>query len=109
MREMKKLVKIATSLTLMGGIFVGANGVSANTDVVQKSSPDIMIKFDDVTTDHWAYDEITNLVYHRIMYGYGNGKFGTEDHITREQAAADIVPRTSCKKKCDYWKSIWRY
>ena len=54
----------------------------------QKSSPDIMIKFDDVTTDHWAYDEITNLVYHRIMYGYGNGKFGTEDHITREQAAA---------------------
>ena len=84
----EKLVKIATSLTLMGGIFVGANGVSANTDVVQKSSPDIMIKFDDVTTDHWAYDEITNLVYHRIMYGYGNGKFGTEDHITREQAAA---------------------
>lgn len=47
-----------------------------------------MIKFDDVTTDHWAYDEITNLVHHRIMYGYGNGKFGTEDHITREQAAA---------------------
>ena len=50
-----------------------------------------MIKFDDVTTDHWAYDEITNLVYHRIMYGYGNGKFGTEDHITREQAAADCT------------------
>lgn len=36
MREMKKLVKIATSLTLMGGIFVSANGVSANTDVTQK-------------------------------------------------------------------------
>lgn len=108
MREMKKLVKIATSLTLMGGIFVGANGVSANTDVVQKSSPDIMIKFDDVTTDHWAYDEITNLVYHRIMYGYGNGKFGTEDHITREQAAA-VLYRALHVKKCDYWKSIWRY
>ncbi|PFB63513.1 S-layer homology domain-containing protein [Bacillus cereus] len=88
MREMKKLVKIATSLTLMGGIFVSANGVTANTEVTQKSSPNIMIEFDDVTTDHWAYDEITNLVYHRIMYGYGNGKFGTEDNITREQAAA---------------------
>ncbi|MGQ0440261.1 hypothetical protein ACT4UT_26310, partial [Bacillus sp. B-TM1] len=50
MREMKKLVKIATSLTLMGGIFVSANGVSANTDVTQKSSPNIMIEFDDVTT-----------------------------------------------------------
>ncbi|MHC2832296.1 S-layer homology domain-containing protein [Bacillus sp. F9_6S_D1_P_5] len=90
MREMKKLVKIATSLTLMGGIFVGANGVSANTDVIQKSSPNMMIEFDDVPTGHWAYDEITNLVYHRIMYGYGNGKFGVEDHITREQAAAVI-------------------
>ncbi len=88
MREMKKLVKIATSLTLMGGIFVSANGVSANTDVIPKAGPDMMIEFDDVTTDHWACDEIANLVYHRIMYGYGNGKFGVEDHITREQAAA---------------------
>ncbi|MEB9681164.1 S-layer protein [Bacillus thuringiensis serovar pingluonsis] len=98
MREMKKLVKIATSLTLMGGIFVSANGVSANTDVVQKSSPNIMIKFDDVTTDHWAYDEITNLVYHRIMYGYGNGKFGTEDNITREQAAAVLYRALGLKR-----------
>lgn len=88
MTKMKKLLKVATSLTLMGGIFVSANGVSANTDVIQKSGPDIMIEFDDVTTGHWAYDEITNLVYHRIMYGYGNGKFGVEDNITREQAAA---------------------
>ncbi|MCU4897930.1 MULTISPECIES: S-layer homology domain-containing protein [Bacillus] len=95
---MKKLVKIATALTLMGGIFVSANGVSANTDVVQKSSPDIMIKFDDVTTDHWAYDEITNLVYHRIMYGYGNGKFGTEDNITREQAAAVLYRALGLKR-----------
>ena len=72
--------------------------MSANTDVVQKSSPDIMIKFDDVTTDHWAYDEITNLVYHRIMYGYGNGKFGTEDNITREQAAAVLYRALGLKR-----------
>ncbi|EOG8707203.1 S-layer homology domain-containing protein [Bacillus paranthracis] len=98
MREMKKLVKIATSLALMGGIFVGANGVSANTGIIQKSSPNIMIKFDDVTTDHWAYDEITNLVHHRIMYGYGNGKFGTEDNITREQAAAVLYRALHVKR-----------
>ncbi|WP_410254724.1 S-layer homology domain-containing protein [Bacillus anthracis] len=96
---MKKLVKIATSLTLMGGIFISANGVSANTDVVQKSSPDIMIKFDDVTTDHWAYDEITNLVYHRIMYGYGNGKFGVGDNVTREQVAAVLYRTLNLKKE----------
>ncbi|PKJ53245.1 hypothetical protein CWE34_22650 [Bacillus sp. SN10] len=87
MSERKRLVKIATSLTLMGGIFVSANGVSANTDVIQKSSPDIMIKFDDVTTSHWAYDEITNLIYHRIMYGYGNGKFEPEMLVTRGKFA----------------------
>ncbi|CUB12133.1 S-layer protein sap precursor [Bacillus cereus] len=57
-----------------------------------------MIKFDDVTTDHWAYDEITNLVYHRIMYGYGNGKFGTEDNITREQAAAVLYRALGLKR-----------
>lgn len=72
--------------------------MSANTDVIQKSSPNIMIKFDDVTTDYWAYDEITNLVYHRIMYGYGNGKFGTEDHITREQAAAVLYRALHVKR-----------
>ncbi|GAB6442837.1 MULTISPECIES: S-layer homology domain-containing protein [Bacillus] len=83
---MKKLVKLATSLALMGGIFVSANGVSANADVIQKS--DQMIEFDDVTIDHWACDDIKYLVYHRMMFGYGNGKFGVEDHITREQAAA---------------------
>lgn len=85
---MKKLLKVATSVTLMGGIFVSSNIVSANTDVIQQSPPNIMIEFDDVSINHWAYDEITNLVYHRIMYGYGNGKFGVEDNITREQAAA---------------------
>ncbi|HHT7190171.1 TPA: S-layer homology domain-containing protein [Bacillus cereus] len=87
MREMKKLLKVVTSLTLLGGIFVSAKGVSANTDVIEQSPP-IMLEFDDVPTNHWAYNEITNLVYHRIMYGYGNGKFGVEDNITREQAAA---------------------
>ena len=87
MREMKKLVKIATSLTLMGNI-CKCKWCVCKYRCCPKSSPDIMIKFDDVTTDRWAYDEITNLVYHRIMYGYGNGKFGTEDNITREQAAA---------------------
>ena len=72
--------------------------VCKNTGIIQKSSPNIMIKFDDVTTDHWAYDEITNLVHHRIMYGYGNGKFGTEDNITREQAAAVLYRALHVKR-----------
>ncbi|OKA37377.1 S-layer protein [Bacillus cereus] len=99
MGEMKKLVKIMTSLTLMGGIFVSVNGVSANADVIQKSGQ--MIEFDDVTTDHWACDDIKYLVYHRIMFGYGNGKFGVEDHITREQAAAVLYRALHVKGTAD--------
>ena len=97
MREMKKLVKIATSLTLMGNI-CKCKWCVCKYRCCPKSSPDIMIKFDDVTTDRWAYDEITNLVYHRIMYGYGNGKFGTEDNITREQAAAVLYRALGLKE-----------
>lgn len=97
---MKKLLKIATSLTLIGGIFVSGNIVSANTDGIQQSPPppDIMLEFDDLANDHWAYNEIMNLVYHRIMYGYGNGKFGVEDNITREQAAAVLHRALNLKR-----------
>ncbi|MFK4478022.1 hypothetical protein ABH947_002208 [Bacillus sp. RC206] len=97
---MKKLLKIATSLTLIGGIFVSGNIVSANTDGIQQSPPppDIMLEFDDLANDHWAYNEIMNLVYHRIMYGYGNGKFGVEDNITCEQAAAVLHRALNLKR-----------
>jgi hypothetical protein len=100
MRKMKKLLKIATSLTLIGGIFVSGNIVSANTDGIQQSPPppDIMLEFDDLANDHWAYNEIMNLVYHRIMYGYGNGKFGVEDNVNREQAAAVLYRALDLKR-----------
>lgn len=97
---MKKLLKIATSLTLIGGIFVSGNIVSANTDGIHQSPPppDIMLEFDDLANDHWAYNEIMNLVYYRIMYGYGNGKFGVEDNVTREQAAAVLYRALNLKR-----------
>ncbi|WP_242236088.1 S-layer homology domain-containing protein [Bacillus cereus group sp. BfR-BA-01316] len=98
MTKMKKLLKVATSLTLMGGIFVSANGASANTGGNQKSSPNIIIDFDDLSKNHWAYYEIVELVYHRIMYGYGNGKFGVEDNVTREQAAAVLYRALGLKR-----------
>jgi hypothetical protein len=98
MTKMKKLLKVATSLTLIGGIFVSANGVSANTDVSQKSSPNIIIDFDDLSKDHWSYYEIVGLVHQRIMYGYGNGKFGVEDNVTREQAAAVLYRALNLKR-----------
>lgn len=43
--------------------------------------------FDDVHPDSWYADGIYWMVDNGIAGGYGNGKFGAEDKITREQLA----------------------
>lgn len=42
--------------------------------------------FADVTKDSWYYDAVAIAYEYGIIYGYGNGIFGPEDKITREQA-----------------------
>ncbi|MGW5955889.1 S-layer homology domain-containing protein [Bacillus mycoides] len=44
--------------------------------------------FIDVPKTHWAYDQIMYMAGNKIMTGYGNGYFGTQDNMTREQLAA---------------------
>ncbi|QWI47047.1 S-layer homology domain-containing protein [Bacillus mycoides] len=44
--------------------------------------------FMDVSKKHWAYDQIMYMVGNKIMTGYGNGYFGAQDNMTREQLAA---------------------
>jgi len=41
--------------------------------------------FSDVATNHWAYDSICAAAYAGWINGYGNGKFGPDDQITRAQ------------------------
>lgn len=43
--------------------------------------------FDDVASNHWYTDAVTWANANDIVAGYGNGKFGTADNITREQMA----------------------
>lgn len=43
--------------------------------------------FTDVDPAHFAYDAIINLYERNIISGYGNGKFGPNDSVTRGQAA----------------------
>ncbi len=43
--------------------------------------------FDDVPQTHWAYTYIEEMVKQGILTGYGNGKFGPEDTISRAQLA----------------------
>ncbi|AFQ19743.1 putative S-layer protein (plasmid) [Bacillus thuringiensis HD-771] len=44
--------------------------------------------FKDVPKGYWAYDQIMYMVGNKIMTGYGNGYFGAQDNMTREQLAA---------------------
>ncbi len=44
--------------------------------------------FIDVPKGYWAYDPIMYMAGNKIMTGYGNGYFGAQDNMTREQLAA---------------------
>lgn len=44
--------------------------------------------FDDVEADRWYTDAVIWAAENKIVEGYGNGKFGPNDDITREQLAA---------------------
>ncbi|WP_456049005.1 S-layer homology domain-containing protein [Acetivibrio cellulolyticus] len=46
--------------------------------------------FTDMKKDAWYYDAVTIAYEYGIISGYGNGKFGSEDKITREQAMTMI-------------------
>ena len=44
--------------------------------------------FDDVTIGSWYYNSVTWGQEYEIVKGYGNGKYGPQDNITREQMVA---------------------
>jgi len=47
--------------------------------------------FDDVSDGKWYSDAVKWAADNKIVSGYGNGKFGPEDSITREQMAVMIM------------------
>jgi len=49
---------------------------------------DYAMDFEDVAADQWYTEAIRWAASEGIVEGYGNGKFGTNDAITREQLAA---------------------
>lgn len=85
----KKILKVATALTIMGGIGLSGQGTTANAEVAvkQQAAP---VTFKDVPAGHWSYEAIQTLAEHEIMLGYGNGVFGFGHNVNREQVAALI-------------------
>ena len=59
---------------------------------VENASP-----FSDVSADEWYSDAVAWAAQKRIVDGYGNGKFGPHDSITRQQLAAILYRYTAYK------------
>lgn len=48
-------------------------------------------RFTDVPENHWAYEAVMCMADHGILLGRGDGTFGPEDVVTREEFAAMMV------------------
>ncbi|PFM62723.1 galactose oxidase [Bacillus cereus] len=57
--------------------------------------------FLDVPESHWAYEQIAYMAGNKIINGYGNGYFGANDNITREQLAAVLYKSLSLPDTSD--------
>lgn len=90
----KNMLRIMATMTIMGGLFV-----STNVSNVKAEEYPEMIVFDDVPVNYWAYDDIMDVVYNKVMLGYGNGKFGVGDNVTREQVAAVLYRTLNLKRE----------
>ncbi len=67
------------------------------------STDDLESIFDDVETGKWYSEAIGWAAHNKIVAGYGNGKFGPEDALTREQMVA-VLYRYSMFMKYDVSK-----
>jgi uncharacterized repeat protein (TIGR02543 family) len=60
--------------------------IAGSPDVSGLANP-----FNDVAADRWYTDAVIWAAANKIVSGYGNGKFGPDDNITREQMAVMII------------------
>ncbi len=100
-------VDYAVANKLMGGKADGIfdpKGITTRAEMVtilyrldSESTVTKDVKFDDVPGGQWYSDAINWAAANEIVGGYGNGKFGPDDTITREQMAAILYRYASYK------------
>ncbi|MBK5473071.1 S-layer homology domain-containing protein [Bacillus mycoides] len=88
----KRMLRIMTVATIMGGLLLNVNVPNIKAEEYPE-----MIVFDDVPVGYWAYEYIIEVAYNKVMLGYGNGKFGVGDNVTREQVAAVLYRALNIK------------
>lgn len=57
--------------------------------------------YEDVRTAQWHYRAVATAYRHGLVSGYGAGRFGPDDPITREQAAAMLIRALNLQEEAD--------
>ena len=79
--------------------------VMVGTDEVEKWPAKQV--FDDVPADHWAAKYITFCEYNNVINGYGNGKFGPNDPVTKAQLAKMLLAACGYGQKDEFIGDGW--
>ena len=79
--------------------------VMVGTDEVEKWPAKQV--FDDVPADHWAAKYITFCEYNNVINGYGNGKFGPNDPVTKAQLAKMLLAACGYGQKDEFIGEGW--
>lgn len=78
--------------TFLPGLVCGNNTfVAGERDAIPQSGPVSSELFPDIPSGYWAEAYIVAIYNAGITTGYGNGRFGPEDYVTRGQMAAFII------------------
>lgn len=102
----------SVSFAYANGLFSGANDKTFDPDtsmtramlvtvlwrMTGKPSIESGCKFSDVVTGEWYAQAVAWAAENNIVSGYGNGSFGTNDDITREQMAVILMNYAKYKK-----------
>lgn len=79
--------------------------VMVGTDEVEKWPAKQV--FDDVPADHWAAKYVTFCEYNNVINGYGNGKFGPNDPVTKAQLAKMLLAAAGYGQKDEFVGDGW--
>ncbi|KOS27037.1 S-layer protein [Bacillus anthracis] len=83
----KTILKTCIISAVLGGVLLTEKNGEVKAEEITPQTNHTGV-FKDVPKGHWSYEAIKDLADKKIIFGYGNGKFGFGDNVTREQVAA---------------------
>lgn len=81
------------SNTSGGGFsYSGGGSASSSTDYIEDIDKNSKtMNFDDLTSEHWAYESVKSLFFDDVISGTSENTFSPDDYVTREQITKMLV------------------